>query len=376
MKTIGILTNWNVPNYGAFLQAYALQKVISSFDSDYDVRQIAYLEPEHYRVYYKLNNVRFRFSYLNPRTYLNILKRLLGGKTKALKSFLRFYKEFLPHTEDLTKKTITEKTFDTIVLGSDIIWDYSIRFFNNDEFVFGNHLKSNNIISYAPSFGTVKNQPPYFSHTCPEYVKRGLKRLSAISVRDENSRQLVKQYVGRNALVVCDPTILWDFQRDKNILPILDNLTSQAPKYIVVYGSFFTHELIQGVVAYAKKNGLRLICLDSLDDAFDWCDENIKQNNLNPFQWLSYFKYAEMVFTCTYHGLLFGLIFNKKTIFNPTEFILDKATSFIKYIGLEDVLVNFTTFEQKADWNWDYDKINVKLDEMREKSLEFLKDSI
>ena len=28
MKIIGILTYWNIPNYGAFLQAYALQQVV------------------------------------------------------------------------------------------------------------------------------------------------------------------------------------------------------------------------------------------------------------------------------------------------------------------------------------------------------------
>lgn len=364
-KSIGILTTWNVPNYGAFLQAYALQKVISGFNADYDVRQIAYLEPEHYRVYYKLNNTRFRFSYFDPRTYLNILKRFFSGKTKELKPFLQYFRDFIPCTEELTKKTIQEKSFDTVVLGSDIIWDYSIGFVNHDEFVFGNHLKTNKIISYAPSFGTVK-----INSVCPDYVKEGLNRLSAISVRDENSRQLVKQYVGRDSLAVCDPTILWDFQSDSNI-PDIDE-----GKYIVVYGSDFKPELIQGCVEYAKKNGLKLICLDSLDDTFDWCDKNIKQNKLNPFQWLSYFKYAERIFTCTYHGLLFSLIFNKRTIFSPTQFIMDKASSFIEYLGLEDVLVNFARFEQKADWAWDYTKINQKLNALREKSLQFLKESV
>ena len=365
MKSIGILTTWNVPNYGAFLQAYALQKVISGLDFDYDVRQIAYLEPEHYRLYYKINNVRFRFSYFDPRTYMNIAKRLISGKTKELKPFLQYFREFIPCTENLNKKTITQKEFDTIVLGSDIIWDYTIGFVNHDEFVFGNHLNAKNIIAYAPSFGTVKP-----NIDCPSYVREGLNRLSAISVRDENSRKLVKQYVDKEALVVCDPTILWDFQNDKNI-PVVEK-----EKYIIVYGSNFKEELIRGAVEYAKKNGLKLICLDSLDDTFDWCDENIKQNKLNPFQWLSYFKYAERIFTCTYHGLLFSLIFNKKTVFSPTQFILDKASSFIEYLGLEDVLINFKTFEEKADWEWDYNKINSKLAALREKSMQFLKDSI
>lgn len=365
MKEIGILTTWNVPNYGAFLQAYALQKVISSLDDNYNVKQIAYLEPEHFRVYYKLNNLRYRFSYCDPRTYFNILRRFFSGKTRELKPFLSYFKEFIPCTEPLTKKTIKEKHFDTIVLGSDIIWDYSIGFVNHDEFVFGNHLNADKLISYAPSFGTIKQ-----SIKCPQYVIDGLNRMSAISVRDENSRKLVKQYVGKDSLVVCDPTILWDFQND-NKIPIL-----KKEKYIIVYGSTFTDELIKGCVKYAKMNNLKLICLDSLDDTFYWCDENIKQNNLNPFQWLSYFKYAEVIFTCTYHGLLFSLIFNKRTVFSPTQFILDKASSFIDYLDLKDVLVNFTDFTKKADWEWNYTKINEKLNSLRRTSLEYLKDNL
>ena len=83
MKTIGILTFWNVPNYGTFLQVYALQKIIASLSADYDVKLIAYLEPKHYRMYYAINNTAFRFFLgggMNPRTYLNILKRLVSNK--------------------------------------------------------------------------------------------------------------------------------------------------------------------------------------------------------------------------------------------------------------------------------------------------------
>ena len=258
MKEIGILTFWNVPNYGAFLQAYALQKAISSLDKDYDVKQIAYLEPVHYRQYYAINNTKFRYGILDPRTYLNIAKRLFSSKIKELKPFLGYYKDFIPCTVPFTKKDLQTKHFDSVVLGSDIIWDYSIGFFNNDVFLFGNNLNSENIISYAASFGTVKSET-----ICPKYVKIGLQNLSAISVRDENSKNLVKQYAGRESTIVCDPTILWDFMNDENIPQVNES------KYIIVYGSKFKPEFIKGCVDYAKKNNLQIICLDYLDDTFD-----------------------------------------------------------------------------------------------------------
>ena len=365
MKEIGILTFWNVPNYGTFLQAYALQKSIAALDENYDVKQIAYLEPVHHRQYYAINNTKFRYGIINPRTYLNIAKRLFSNKIKELKPFLSYYKDFIPCTEPLTKDDLPNKHFDSVVLGSDIIWDYSIGFFNNDKFLFGDNLNSKNVISYAASFGTVKPET-----VCPEYVKNSLNKLSAISVRDENSKNLVKNYVNKDSTIVCDPTILWDFMNDENIPQVNES------KYIIVYGSEFRPEFIKGCVDYAKKNNLQIICLDSLDDTFDWCDKIIKQNELNPFQWLAYFKHAERIFTCTYHGLMFSLIFNKKTVFSPTQFIMDKASSLIDYLELRPVLVDFNTFEEKADWEWDYNKINAKFDTLRQASLQFLRDNL
>ena len=361
-KRIGILTFWNVPNYGTFLQAYALQKYVGAMFSDSDVRQIAYLDKIHYRTYYSINNKKYRFSIFNPRLYLNIFFRLINyKKIKSLKEFLCYYTQYIPSTKPLTKKDLHLVYFDYIILGSDIIWDFSIPFFNNDPHLFGNGLNCANIISYAASFGTVKAKD-----ICPEYVLNGLNNLSAIAVRDENSKYLVKNYIQKNARIVCDPTFLWDFMNDNNVPVINEN------NYIVVYGSSFEPELIKGCINYAKQNNLAVISLNSLDDNFDWCDKNIQQDSLTPFQWLAYFKQADVVFTCTYHGLLFGLIFNKKVVFSPTDFIIDKASSLIDYLELNDVLINLSSFSQKVNWDWNYLQINKKIDSLRKCSIDFL----
>ena len=68
---------------------------------------------------------------------------------------MRYYKDYIPCTKGFTKAALCKQPFDCVVLGSDIIWDYSIKFFNNDEYLFGNNLRAANVISYAASFGTV-----------------------------------------------------------------------------------------------------------------------------------------------------------------------------------------------------------------------------
>ena len=145
---------------------------------------------------------------------------------------------------------------------------------------------------------------------------------------------------------------------------------------MIVYGSYFSEELIKGACEYAKKNNLKIVCLNSLDDEYDWCDINISQNTLSPFEWAGYFAQAEVVFTCTFHGLMFGLIYNKKIVFSPTQFIIDKASSLMDYLNITDVMLKDWSFEEKVNWNWNYEKINKKIFELRENSYAFLREAI
>ena len=55
---------------------------------------------------------------------------------------------------------------------------------------------------------------------------------------------------------------------------------------------------------------------------------------------------------------------------------MDKASSLINFLDLGSVLVDFNTFEQKADWEWDYNKINARFDELKTTSLQFLRDNL
>ena len=49
MMEIGILTYWGVANFGAFTQAYALNKSLTQMckDKNIDIRHIAYITPQH-----------------------------------------------------------------------------------------------------------------------------------------------------------------------------------------------------------------------------------------------------------------------------------------------------------------------------------------
>lgn len=361
---VGILTFWNVPNYGTFAQAYALQKFIHALNEKRDCKQIAYLNQRHFDFYYS------RLPRCNPfhkTFYRDLWNRAFPFSQyyKKKRSFLESYKK-ISHTKEMTAQELEQAKFDTVVLGSDIIWDYSFEIFDKDPFLFGSKLNAKKKISYAASFGTIKESEPI-----PEFVKKSLLDMDEISVRDLNSARIVEKIVGKKPEVVLDPTYLWDFTKDSNVIK------PQYENYMVVYGQDFSENSIKEIINYAKENKLTLICLDCNNDNYSWCDITVRQCDLTPFEWIGYFRYAKTIATTTFHGLTFSIIFNKKFAFCKTQFIMDKAGDFLKSIGLYELFnKEKVTIKEMIDHDWNYSFINSKIEERRRISIKFIEENI
>lgn len=359
---IGIYTFWNVPNYGTFAQAYALQKAIQKMYPDRDVRQISYLDDIHYKFYYsKIPRCKF----WKRRFVKELIRRNTKSAREKCKLFLENYNT-IPHTEVFSRDSLKEADFNTVVIGSDIVWDYSFECFNHDRFLFGLDFNAKKIVSYAASFGTITNDMKQ-----PQYVIEGISGFSKITVREENSANIVEEIIGEKPKIVLDPTWIWDFKTD----PLVE--TSNYTNYMVVYGQDFTNKFIDEIIEYSKRKNLKIICLDCNHDNYLWCDILLKQDQLSPYQWFGIFKDAEAVATSTFHGLTFALIFNKKLAFCKSDFILAKAGVFLKELGLYELYTDDkNTVIDMLERDWDYTEINKYIKKMRKESLEILHDMI
>ena len=350
MRKIRILTFWGVPNHGCFLQAYALQKVIQSLCPDDDVRQTAYLGKKHYNFYYN--------STFDRRKILRLKKE------HELKKYIKYY-YLIPHTNNKRITSFPNEEMDILVLGSDIIWDYNSELLYGDEYLFGGGVSAKRKISYAPSFGRGNTEI-----LTPDYVKKCLKDLDAISVRDQSSYDMVVQLTDREPEIVLDPTLLYDFSKDECIVK-----PKEERPYIVVYGSDFAAEQIDSLRAYAESNDLLIINLEFMGKKYSWCNKTIGRDELSPFEWMGYFRYASFVMTSTFHGLVFGLIFERNLIFNPTDFIMKKASKLLNDLGVSEMLLHDHQFE-KAENGLDYSVIRKRFDELRRQSVKYLTDSL
>lgn len=358
---IGIQTFWNVPNYGTFAQAYALQKVLQQLNINKSVQQIAHLDQHHFDFYFNRKDYLRDYPIWKKAFWESFFVKTKEIEQKQ-KVFMNAY-DMIPHTEIIDATNIADYKFDKVFLGSDIVWDYTVGAFNNDPLLFGKGFNTQEIDAYAASFGTVS-----VDATLPDYVVNALKDMKHISVRDDKSAELVRRVTGVRPQVVLDPTWLWDFNSDCNIIK------PKEEDYILVYGQDFTSEFINNLIEYAREHNKRIIALDCNNDHYTWCDKLISQDQLSPFQWIGYFKYAAEVATSTFHGIMLSLIFEKNFAFCKTDFIMAKVDKFLQELNLFNLFdKNQNDVYGMLDHDFDYSFINNIIMHKREASLEFLR---
>ena len=322
---IGILTNWRVANY--VIQAYALNNVIREMFPEAFVEHLAYLEKSHFDAYY-------------------------ANDIKGLNNFNYNWDE-IPHSIELDEKAINSYEADIIITGSDSIWEE----INTGAYAFEPHLVGlgfngyYRLIAYAPSSGTLK-----LSDLTTDDMKRGLKKYSAISVRDESTQEIVRKLTGKEPELVLDPSLLWDFDRDANVKnPVYKH-------YIAVYGVQWSDRFIEEARKFASEKGCELISIGFVND---WCDINFKRLELRMFEWLGFIKNADYVFTSTFHGLMLGISFHKQIKFDQMDFVKNRSQTLLERLGITDTVSSF-------DAEVDYEKVTPLLDQLRQYSLSWL----
>ena len=342
MSKIGIITYWGIPNYGTFLQGYALKKVIGKLRPDADVEVVPYVTNRHYNTYYSKES----------RAYV-------GDGVEDV--FINAYNDVSNLTR-ITEKELESKNYDQIVIGSDIIWCYTIDFIS-DRHMFGIGINAGNKISYAASFGTVRKDA-----ILPADIKEAINNMSAVSVRDYGSKTILQNNGRKYVDIVLDPTMLWDFEHDPNF-----QYDNKYEDYIAIYGDAFSDDYISQVQEYCAMHGLKTL---SAGDGLDWCDISLTGSDISPYEWPGIIKNSKGVMTCTFHGLMFALKFNRPIIYYPTDFIASKISFIVSGLGLDEPLVEKKRFEERIAYKWDYQTINMKMEHLKKYGLDFLESHI
>ena len=336
---IGILTYHRSHNYGALLQAVALRVYLEKLG--HSVYYVDYWPDYHEKMYRHFDIYRFNIRGLKGKVgYLYHVIRDYLPKEKRIKTFNTFINNYIkPYCIAYSDDT----QLDAVIYGSDQIWRRQKRLDDKfDEVYFGkNKINAKYQISYAASMGEIKS-----SIEDDKKIKESLSKFKNVGVREENLRRYLTEIGVDNILLNVDPTLL--LNKDNwvdivNIKPIVDS------KYVLLYDlhpKSFTKELLFG---YCEKRNLKLITLEG--------DAKRKTKNVfsteGPNAMLSLIKYAEAVFTSSYHGLVFSIIFHKE-VFATFKENAGRAQTLLKSLGLENRLLEYgvnEVFCEEIDYN-------------------------
>lgn len=356
-KRIGIMSMQRVVNYGSFLQAYALKKMIMSLGYE----NVEFLD---YRFEKEIIPSTQKEPFLK-RLYLhkNIIEYIKKRKFKA--SFRKKYQCFLKSL-GIDDRNYS-KEIDTLVIGSDEVFNclqyYPVGYSRN---LFGREYEKSRVISYAACFG----------HTDLNGLKKyGIDREIAgmldnfytISVRDENSEGVVRSLVpGKNVVVHLDPVLVGDFDEAYDLPVKLNN-------YIIVYaysGRLSSSEE-RAIRKFARDEGKRIVSIGFYQEC---ADINMI---VEPLEVLAYFKKADFVITDTFHGTILSIKTNTKFCSIVRDSNRNKLGYLLKKMKCESRLIeDINKLDEVYHKDFDFAECNRIILEETKKSKDYLKKNL
>lgn len=356
---IGILTFYESENYGTVLQAYALQKFLQ--DCGHDVEIIKAERDVHGKgAHNKIEREKETFIdkvRIKLNSYLS--KNQAVKKTEAFKDFR---KKFINESSKAYSEDNKEwlDCYDLLISGGDQIWNPYHKVFSMKYFFENVKAKK---ISFGSSFGTDDLSVEFLSK-----IKPCLLDYKAVSVREPSAVKLLESVLV-SATSVLDPVFLLSKEQ------WLSLAKPEKPKkpYCLVYSLVdYTTADQKAIKKYAKENGLKVKIFPqnrkNLNNNFS------KEFSASPEEFLSLIYNAERVFTNSFHGTAFSIIFNKQfSILNPSNEAMRK-----KLVRITDLtsLLSFGDLDFMEIKELDYQRANEIIEEKTKNSKDFLLNNI
>lgn len=385
-KRIGMAINYDYPDYGGMLQAYA------SFRK---IRDLGY-EPEAINIDAVYGSIKRRkIKYFSKKIFdPSIVKekgRIISKKLriklncKLKQNFKERYGAFESFCATHFKTSIEYqsweemsegcKSYVAVVVGSDQLWlpsniagDYYTLSFVPEE------VKK---IAYATSFGVSE-----IPKDQTEKTRSFLTRIEYLSAREKTGQQIIKNLTSREVPLVCDPALLltaeeWDEEIEKERI-------IKEP-YIFCY--FMGDNLWQRefVKKLKEKTGCKIVALLHLDQYIK-SDENYVDYapyDITPDDFINLIKYSDYVCTDSFHGSVFSIIYHKKFF---TFIRFNKRATLSTNSRIDTLLGNFNlksrlvseeySINKLLDYDIDYELVDKSVEKLRDFSLEYLTNAL
>lgn len=367
---IALLSFHNAANYGAALQAYALQHALKQMG--HDCEYINYLNHErryHYSVSYLFWDAIRKGNMSAAAKFLVGAPFLLARKRK----FSEFYKAYLHVTKEEYRNSqeaaVLNPKYDRFIVGSDQVWN-PFNNGNDTAFLLDFVEDPKKKISYSSSFGLSK-----LDDGLKERYQACFSSFHALSVRERIGQQIVKNLIGKIPELVLDPVMLLSAD-DWNTLS--SNEKTSQEQYI------FTYTNREQQIADFFKTGYKLGAkkmykLSRFTKPKDFVNSSVRVKYwMSPLEFVSVIAHSELVVSASFHCLAMSILLNR-----PFVAILtgdagkdERLVNLLQTFGLEKRILSNNMTEASVLEPVDWAFVNEEIAKKRRESMQYLANAI
>lgn len=354
------LTTYDVYNYGASLQAYALQTYLAQ--QGHDVEVIRY-QPEYLsRKYdYRWVNPESRMSrYAVTRCVYRIAKYIQRQTTLGRK---KMFDDFNHHVLKETKQeyhTFEEicqqpPQADAYICGSDQIWNVFYNAGRDPAFYLEFAPQGTKKASYAASFSYLD-----IDEENRQRIAKSLKTFDAVSVREYHGLEILKS-MGIQGTWVLDPVFLLPMKQWHEFAQGSRVQTGGEP-YLLVYDFEGNGLLRECAKMYARQHGLKIYAIT--DTYPQWyADRNFTK--AGPVEFVRLIEGCQAFMSNSFHGTAFAIMFHKPLfVFERHRHAVNsRMESLLTLFEMKDRIVTDTGSLDAQEIDWE------KVEEIRQREL-------
>lgn len=348
---VGILTFHWAANYGAVLQAYALQRVLGQ--AGFDAEIVDFVP---YRVY--LSQALHRLRSRELRVFL---------KEYRTRRFIHGHSVLSPRLI-VTGRGVSRagNRYDCVIVGSDQIWNENLTLTGEKgplgAYFLDGVAASTRRVAYAASLGAVAVSEMY-----SDFVRPLLLRFDKVGVREASGVHIVEG-LGVRATLVLDPTLLLEREHFESLIG--SDIGASTGKTV----SYMLHHQGDELLRAAERAVLSL---------GDGEIVRLERSALGVGDWLGVLRGAGFVITNSYHAVVFCIQFSIPFLVVPVSGAVsgmnDRMDTLLGTVGLEARMLrdaDYKTAHKIASSPIDWVSVRDRVSVARSASLDFLLASV
>lgn len=313
---------WFVNNYGACLTAYSLYNI--------------------------LININYKPYLIDASNY--------GEKlTYIFRDFIKKY------CKTINANIVRNMYASTFITGSDQVFRPKLTKENFSQFMLNFVPEASKKISFSASFGVDKNA--FLRETNEKIINQmqtSLNSFDYVSVREKSGVTICRDIFDIKADWIIDPVFILSKEYFKKLAAFSNK---KYPK--IIASCMFDKKNKKLDKFLSKKYGYRVI--------------EMHNSNFTIEDWLNIIMNCEFLITNSYHAMCFAIIFNKPFIcLSKDTGAAARFASLFEMLSIENQSIDsiYEIYKKDCIFKINYKKVNEKIEEEREKGLDFLKKAL